>query len=874
MVHRDEDLTCDPFQDLQQAGADAAVRRQFEVTGAVGVDGKDTDVIAESPRIDEALVAGPFEGTDPHAAVGGQPPDLGVVEILNVNVGTAFPVLQESQVAAVGRQGVLGALRAAQEILDGDQRRFGLLRALAATRHAHGNKSGQSHSAERRSQSPLDADRQDHRCPPFADPPARNPFGDRSSARSIFRRDSFHPGGYHADRCLSCREPVSRHIANRFSTGAGRKACRTTPVNRRGRSCLELVFPAGRGKLDTHQAAVFSNIAQPVPNPGGLMAADETSSDTALIPPDQWNEEYWREHVYQGRRLGELTPRAVIVGCLIGILLVAVNIYMGLKTGFGEGGSIIAAIMGLVIFRAFRARYSMLENNITQTAGSAAGSIGNIVNVVPAFVIMAAAGTIARPMLWWQILLFVFATSLLGVFFAIPLRKQVVVEEKLRFPSGTACAEIMRSLHGKGEEARKHGGVLGCFLLVSALIKWLQEGLPRVISGMSLQAGQWAGMASQRLLLGIAWDPLLLGAGFLVGPRIGISLLLGAIVAWPVMGPIVVHNGWIPAGLEEAGYTDIMAWTMWPGVMLMISAGLTALLMKWKVVLGTFRSMLAIGRGGAADALELSFRAWITWLLVSVIICVVVMQLGFNIPWWLTLMSVALSFIMAAIAVRCIGQTEVNPVSAFASMNQLIVGAIMPANITANLTMAGVAGAGASEAGDMMQDLKTGWLVGATPKRQVFTQIIGVLVGSAVAVPMLLLIFNTYELGTAAMPAPAAFRFAALADLFARGFEALPPYTITAMVLATALGVVLGALESFPRLRSWIPSPVGMGVAMIIPFSYSFAIFLGSAVYFVLRLAMPKQMSEYQFVIGAAGIAGSSLMGMLIALLIWLGMPG
>ena len=138
---------------------------------------------------------------------------------------------------------------------------------------------------------------------------------------------------------------------------------------------------------------------------------------------------------------------------------------------------------------------------------------------------------------------------------------------------------------------------------------------------------------------------------------------------------------------------------------------------------------------------------------------------------------------------------------------------------------------------------------------------------------MLLLIFSTYELGTPEMPAPAAFRFAALAELFARGFEALPPYAGTAIVIGVVAGVILGAMENFPRLRRWVPSPVGMGIAMIIPFSYSFSIFLGSAVFFILKLATPKKMEEYQFVIGAAGIAGSSLMGMIIALLIWLGMP-
>jgi len=215
----------------------------------------------------------------------------------------------------------------------------------------------------------------------------------------------------------------------------------------------------------------------------------------------------------------------------------------------------------------------------------------------------------------------------------------------------------------------------------------------------------------------------------------------------------------------------------------------------------------------------------------------------------------------------------VNPVSAFASLNQLIVGGIAPANVTANLTLAGVAGAGASEAADMMQDLKTGYLVGATPRRQVTAQIAGVVLGAAVAVPMLLLIFNTYQLGTPEMPAPAAFRFAALAELFARGTEALPAWSVTAMWIGGALGVLLAVAENFPRVRRFVPSPVGVGIAMLIPFSYSFAIFLGSAVMAILRLAMPKKMGEYQFVVGAAGIAGSSIMGMIIALLIWLGMP-
>jgi len=590
-----------------------------------------------------------------------------------------------------------------------------------------------------------------------------------------------------------------------------------------------------------------------------------------LKSPDAWDEEYWRKHVYQGDVVTEFTFKAVLMGCLIGILLVAVNIYMGLKTGFGEGGSIIAAILGLVIFKAMAANYTVLENNITQTTGSAAGSIGNIVNVVPAFVVIAAAGNIPgfKPMTWWQILLFVFSTSLLGVFFAIPLRKQVVVEEKLRFPSGTACAEIMRTLHSKGEKAKRHGRALLSFIGLSGLIKWFQEGVPKFIPGYNWLPGKMGA-----LTVGSAWDPLLLGAGFLVGPRIGISLLLGGIVTWVVIGPMLMSSGIVDVAAMApfAAYRPVMGWTMWPGVMMMIAAGLTALAMKWRVVVGTFKSMMEIGKGGGGG-LEISFRTWLICLVGSMLLAIIVMQFGFGIAWWMTLLATVLSFIMAAIAVRAIGQTEVNPVSAFASMNQLIFGAIAPQNISANLTMAGVAGAGASEAGDMMQDFKTGFLTGATPYKQTIAQVIGVLLGAAVAVPMLLLIFATYELGTEAMPAPAAFRFAALAELFAEGFEALPAYALHAMIVGIIVGVVLGALE-LTKVKRWVPSPIGIGVAMIIPFGYSFAIFLGSALYVLIRLVNREKMDEYQFIVGASGIAGSSLVGMLIALLIWLGVVG
>ncbi len=589
-------------------------------------------------------------------------------------------------------------------------------------------------------------------------------------------------------------------------------------------------------------------------------------SDPWHLPPDCWDEEHWYYNVYQGYGKPELTLKAVLAGIFIGILLVAVNIYMGLKTCFGEGGSIIAAIFGLVLFRMFRARYSILENNITQTVGSAAGSIGNIVNVVPAFVILAASGVISQAMSWCQILLFIGSTSLLGIYFAIPLRRQVVIEEKLRFPSGTACAYMMDTFHNQETGSAGHGWMLGILVAVSGLVKLLQEGFHK-LSALWLMGGSVATQSLTRLTVGVAWDPLLIGAGFLIGPRIGWSLLIGAIIAFPILGPWLIANGLVQDPGQGLLFRPIVAWTVWPGVMIMISAGLTQILIKFRIIMESLRSMRQIGVGGD---LKTSFRSWLWGLLGSSLLCILVIWLGFGINPFMTLLAIILSMFMAAIAVRCIGQTEVNPISAFASMTQLIFGGISPNNVTANLTMAGVAGAGAGEAGDMMQDLKTGWLVGATPRKQVTAQFIGIIVGALAAVPMLMLVFNTYEMGGDIMPAPGAVRFATLAEFFSEGWSALPAKAGLAMLWASLAGVFLTTLEQ-TRFRRWVPSPVGIGVAMIIPFFYSSAIWLGSFIYLIMNWIHRRFTGEYQYTIGASGIAGSSLMGMIVALLIWLG---
>jgi uncharacterized oligopeptide transporter (OPT) family protein len=158
-------------------------------------------------------------------------------------------------------------------------------------------------------------------------------------------------------------------------------------------------------------------------------------------------EQEWLDEVYIGDKVPELTLQVIVISIFLGFLMICFHICMGLKTGWGEGGSIIAVILGFAVMKALGREYSGLENNATQTFAPAAGSLGNIVNVIPALILLAEARGIERGPTFTEVLLWVFFTSFLGVFFAIPLRRQMLVIDQLVFPTGTAAAQTIQAMH-------------------------------------------------------------------------------------------------------------------------------------------------------------------------------------------------------------------------------------------------------------------------------------------------------------------------------------------------------------------------------------------------------------------------------------------
>ncbi len=575
-------------------------------------------------------------------------------------------------------------------------------------------------------------------------------------------------------------------------------------------------------------------------------------------------EQIWFEEVYKGNKISEFTPKVLFVGMFLASIMVAMNVYMGLKIGWGVGGSLIAVILSFAFMKVLMsigivAGYTTLENNITQTMASAGGSIGCIVNIVPALTLMGV------EMSWWKIMLWVFFTSFLGVFFAVPLRKQVVVHEKLKFPTGTAAATTIEAMHAEGSDGIKKAIVLVSVGLVGTIIKVLQDvfhKIPDMIPAQFFSIGKYR---ADSLTMGVAVSPMLFGAGFLVGLRVTISMMGMGLISWLVIAPWLVDSGIV----ASMGYRKIIQWTMWPGIAIMVTSGLTATLLRWKTFVNAFKSMRKAKDGAESITdfgnLEIPMTLWAVGLSVSSLGLIIIMKMVFDVPIVLGVLSIFVAFFLSIIAVRATGETDINPVSSLGNITQMLFGAIHPGSVTTTLLTAGVTYSGASEAADMMQDLKTGYLVGATPRKQFYAQLIGLTVGALVAVPVYLAITSKYGIATKEMPAIGAITASGVAKLVSSGTK-LPKFVDISLMIAIALGIFIPVLEKYkPKVAKYFPSAMGLGLAMVLPAFYAVVMFAGAFVQWALSLKWKEVMDKYSIAIASGGIAGEGITGAVIA---------
>ncbi|MBK7644705.1 MAG: OPT/YSL family transporter [Planctomycetes bacterium] len=590
----------------------------------------------------------------------------------------------------------------------------------------------------------------------------------------------------------------------------------------------------------------------------------------------------------------EFTPRAVIAGLLVAAVIGASYPYVVLKLGFGPNISVVSAFFGFLALGLFSKSYNRWENNLVQTAGTAAGQIAFLCWLLAAFDLLRAdktsGFTVALTPL--QTFLWLSTAGILGVLLAVPLRKHYIEDEKLPFPDGMAAGETlilldpragrteteMNSFGSDSAGRAEQAGVVAAGKLAaqaamamviamsaSALVmlatarKWIEEVVAIGANAIPVHTG-----------VGISISLLNLGSGMIIGVRICSSMLIGLLLSWVIAPGMLISAGVLQAGATKV---DVLLWVMWPATGLLVAGGLTALLLKWRSLVATFQSL----RGASVDSGDFPMRWVVVGSLVSGIALIAIQKYYIGTPIWQSVLAIALTIPLMLVAMRVLGETNWGPISTMTNVMQALFGALAPGDLKASMVSSGITGSVAAESEGLMQDYKTGHMIGSTPRRLTYMQLMAVPVGALVLALIYPTLIQTY--GLEGMPfeghggeapqlsSPISQRWVGFAKILTKGFSALPPSALWALAIAAVLGVLLTVLEQKKQWRHLIPSPTGIGIGMLVPASAVATMFLGALLEFIWRKTSRKQAESYSIPVASGLIAGEAIIAVLLSII-------
>jgi uncharacterized oligopeptide transporter (OPT) family protein len=594
-------------------------------------------------------------------------------------------------------------------------------------------------------------------------------------------------------------------------------------------------------------------------------------------------ERQWFEQVYRGRgdSMKQLTWRAVLMGSVLGGVLSLTNLYIGLKSGWGIGVAITACILSYAIWTTFvkiglaKVPMTILENNCMQSTASSAGysTGGTLVSAFAAFIMLNGHALPIPLTLAW-----VFFLAILGVTMAVPMKKQMINIEQLRFPSGVAAAETLRALHSEGAKGMRAAKALGIAGLLSALDNFWHDGFA-IITKLAPFSSDALLTKLNAVVFGPAWmgrtvmfdwEPIFIAAGAITGMRVCISMLIGGTLCWAVFVPIMQHAGVITG----SGFRDVVQWTLWFGTSCMVAGGLLNFILQWRSALRAFSGFGKLFSRESILPTEMeSIETPMSWFaagqLISLIALAWLAHASFGMPYWQSALAVVLSFALALVACRVTGETDTTPVGAMGKVTQLTFGALNPGNVNVNLMSANITAGAATSSADLLTDLKSGYLLGANPRKQFIAQFAGIFIGTVVSVFAFTLIVNKPEvIGSDQFPAPAAQTWSAVAKALSKGLDALEPVKVWSIVIGGAVGIVFSILPLiFPKQQKFLPSAAAFGLAWVFHWYYGVLFFIGAVLAWWFQKKSPAKAEEFTYPVASGIMAGGALMG--VAIIFW-----
>ncbi|MBK7406114.1 MAG: OPT/YSL family transporter [Phycisphaerales bacterium] len=675
-----------------------------------------------------------------------------------------------------------------------------------------------------------------------------------------------------------------------------------------------------------------------------------TFEELPPLPEDATPEEkdhFWYTHIYRGERVPQLTLRAVLMGAVIGMAMSISNLYTTIKLGWAFGVAITACILSYVIWNGARAvsgnrlsKMSILENNCMQSTASAAGySTGGTIGTAFGALLL-----IQREHFpWYWMVPFVFLTAALGVFIAVPMKRQMINHEQLRFPSGIAAAATLRSLYSQGAEAAQKANALivalfcgmalalfrtyptvlealhGVGKISTATLKKFSE-FPFRIPELLNANTTWLSSKFRNIgVTGWGFEPslLLVAAGMIVGLRVSLSMLAGSAGLYFLAAPAMLqydidqvnsHPEYIDAirasddrwGINPTYSTSIkelgtyikeggevsrlndpdagfgfypVNWALWGGTSIMVFSSLTAVAMGWKTIARAFvRGKSAAPGANTADLAEMKkLEVPMSWMVIGMIPItiglVVLMSIAFKMSWWLGLVSVVMTYPIALVCCRATGETDTTPIGAMGKVTQLVYAVLAKGQIVPNLMSAGTTAAAGGASADLLTDLKSGYLLGANPRKQFLAQFFGIFFGTLVIVPAWYLMVPNAQVFDAMHP-PAAKMWEAVARALTQGLHSIPKTAQVAILVGGLLGIALPLIQAVlpSKARRFVPSAMGLGLAWVVPWYNALGFAIGAVIAWIWTVMHKPSAEKYTIPVASGIVAGESLMAAVVAI--------